>query len=82
MRVHVRPYAILRQYLADPRSRTGTEMDLVEGSTVADAVQRLGVPPEKVMVSFVNGAQSSPAQVLREGDRLELLPPISGGQRL
>jgi len=79
IRVHVRPYTILRDYMPGPLGRQGTEIQLEEGSTVQDMLRRLGIPDDKVMLVFVNDMHVPLDHPLREGDRIELLPPISGG---
>ena len=56
-----------------------TELDLPEGATVADVMARLGVPDEEVFTAVVNREMVPEDTVLRDGDRLDLVPPIPGG---
>ncbi|MGQ9457268.1 MAG: MoaD/ThiS family protein [Anaerolineae bacterium] len=55
------------------------ELDLPEGTTVAEVMARLGVPPSEVFTTVVNRQFVSEDTPLRDGDRLDLVPPIPGG---
>jgi molybdopterin synthase catalytic subunit len=82
MNVRVRLFAILRE-------RAGSdsiELDLPEGATVADALERLAASPplagtlERLPVRMaVNRSYAPPDTPLGPGDELALIPPISGG---
>jgi MoaE-MoaD fusion protein len=76
MQVRVRLFAVLRE-------RAGAaeiQLDLPEGARVCDALERVssltdGVP----VVMAVNQEYAGPADALRAGDELALIPPVSGG---
>ncbi len=76
MRVSVRLFAVLRE-------RAGTsalELDLPDGATVADALAEVdplarGLP----LVLAVNREYAAADRVLRPGDELAAIPPVSGG---
>ena len=74
MQVHVLPFGILKSWIA-----TST-VELHEGATVADLLARLGpsTPLRGIAVS-VNAEYAVTARVLRDGDEVGLLPPVSGG---
>jgi sulfur carrier protein ThiS len=55
------------------------ELDLPEGTTVAEVMARLGIPSNEVFTTVVNRQFVSEDTPLREGDRLDLVPPIPGG---
>jgi sulfur-carrier protein len=42
-------------------------------------MEMLGIPPGEVKLRFVNGKQAKDDQVLAEGDRVGLFPPVGGG---
>ncbi len=54
-------------------------LELASGSTVADAISSLPIPQDVPKVVSVNGRLSKDEQVLQEGDRLTLFPPLEGG---
>jgi molybdopterin converting factor subunit 1 len=81
MRIHVKLFAVLR----DRAGRSQLEIELPAGATVADGRARIlaDVPalgPSLGRVAFaVNRSYAGVETVLREGDELALLPPVSGG---
>jgi molybdopterin synthase catalytic subunit len=82
VRISVRLFAILRERAG----RGALELDLPEGATVEDAIERLRREPgldeplERIRVAVaVNREYASPADPLSAGDELALVPPVSGG---
>ncbi len=55
------------------------EVELPEGSDIADLWHKLGIPQEEVKVSFVNGVARSQYYALHDGDEVGIFPPIGGG---
>jgi molybdopterin synthase catalytic subunit len=76
MKVAVRLFAGLRE-LAGTRS---TQIDLPEGSTAASVwpALDLGAEPPGLLLA-VNKTYAARDTVLREGDEVALIPPVSGG---
>ncbi len=81
MRVHLMLFAILRE-------QTGTseiDLDLPTGATVAAASQQIGrrfpvLAGGLQRVAYaVNRSYVPASTVLREGDELAIIPPVSGG---
>jgi MoaE-MoaD fusion protein len=60
-----------------------TSVELPEGATVAELLDRLSVlepaPPLRGIAVSVNAEFATAGQVLRENDEVGLLPPVSGG---
>lgn len=58
-------------------------IEMPSGSSVADLLDRLGVPPERAVLVILNGTVIPPdrrdAHVLAHGDALSLAPPIRAG---
>ncbi|MCS6962655.1 MoaD/ThiS family protein [Thermoflexus sp.] len=79
MQVKVQVYAILRQYIPDA-SQGPLVMEVPEGITVGQLIERLPIPSELARVVFVNGTRQEPDWVLREGDEIGIFPPIAGGK--
>jgi molybdopterin synthase catalytic subunit len=82
MVVEVRLFAILRERAG----RESIELTLPQGASVADALERLAElesladPLSRVSVAMaVNRDYAAPETVLRAGDELALIPPLSGG---
>ena len=82
MVVEVRLFAILRERAG----RESIELTLPHGASVAEALQRLAElepladPLSRVSVAMaVNRDYAEPETILRPGDELALIPPLSGG---
>ncbi len=79
MRIRLKLFAGLRAL--DPRGGQsgGGDIEIPQGATVAQALERLEVPPEEDKIILVNGLHAKPETVLKEGDRLSVFPPVGGG---
>ncbi len=79
MQVRVLPFGVLKDWLG----AFASTVDLPEGATVAELLEslRTSQPAHALrgIAVSVNAEYARPAQVLREGDEVGLLPPVSGG---
>jgi len=79
MQVRVLYFGVLRDVL----SSNGEGMELPEGTTVAQLMERLrkgaSHPVWSALAVAVNREYAVASAVLREGDEVALLPPVSGG---
>jgi len=72
--VEVTPVGVLRRYVG------GQEQLFAEaGQSIRDVILALGMRPWLVSVVMVNRARTDKSYILQPGDRLKLLPLISGG---
>jgi molybdopterin converting factor small subunit len=79
VRIEVRLFATLVAFLP-PDSRDGAAvLEVPDGSTVRDAVRRLGIPADLERVTLLNGADSAPDTPLHPNDTLTVFPPLAGG---
>ena len=88
MKVYVKLYATLAKSVSGPilaqhpqglRAGSRLEVELPEGSTLADLMTHLALPREQVKVSFVNARLQDPDYRLEAGDEVGIFPPIGGG---
>lgn len=77
MIVSVRLFATLRDMV--PGGRKVLEITVPEGTTVAELVARLGIPPGTVRKVFVGGIAREESYTLQPGDEVGIFPPIAGG---
>jgi sulfur carrier protein ThiS len=78
IRVDVHLHADLERYA--PGARRGVvALELPLGATVSDVLRALALPAERRVLIGLNGAAAQPEQVLEDGARIDLVPPISGG---
>jgi len=79
--VQAKLFATLRHLAGPPALGIGQPfpVELPEGATIGDLINRLGLPPEQVKIVFVNGLVRTPEHVLADGDELGIFPPVGGG---
>lgn len=79
MQVHILPFGMLKDWLG------ASTLELPDGSTVAGLLDHLAsqrpIPAStwSSLAVSVNHEYARPAHVLRDGDEVGLLPPVSGG---
>jgi sulfur carrier protein ThiS len=78
IRVTVRLHAQLARFA--PQAEHGVvALDLPPGSVVRDVLGRFALPTTRRIIVGLNGASAAEDTVLRGGDRLDLVTPMSGG---
>jgi molybdopterin synthase sulfur carrier subunit len=80
MKVDLRLFASLARYMPVRRSDGQSEMaEVAEGTTIRELLEQLNVPIGTVKVIFLNGIHAKGDEVLKEGDRVGVFPPVAGG---
>jgi len=77
--VKVRLYGGLGKYSAGAGIGEAMVLSVPEDSRLPALLTRLGVPQEKVNLTFVNYRQQSDNYQLRDGDRVAIFPLVAGG---
>ena len=79
MTITVYLHTILQKQTAEGVLRS-LELSIPEGSKVEDVMARLEIriDPDDLLIT-VNGQVADESQVLNPGDRVDLIPAISGG---
>jgi molybdopterin synthase sulfur carrier subunit len=79
MRVRVKLFATLGRYFGNAAPGVPFEIDIPDGATLADLVNRLKLPREEVKVFFVKGRARPIDWPLEPGDEVGIFPLIAGG---
>ena len=74
MEIEVRLFASLRKY-----TNQKNRIQLEDGATVGDSLERLGIPPSEVAIILVDGRHAPQDQPLHDGETVSLFPAIAGG---
>jgi sulfur-carrier protein len=79
MKVEVKLFALLEQYLPADAHGDGIVLDLPAGTTVGHVVESLKIPSDLSCITVVNGHDVPPEHILVAGDVLAMFPPLAGG---
>jgi molybdopterin synthase sulfur carrier subunit len=79
MRVRVKLFATLGRYFGNTAPGVPFEIDIPDGATVDDLVDRLKLPREEVKLFFVKGRARSIDWPLEPGDEVGIFPLVGGG---
>lgn len=79
MKIKLKLFANLRQFLPGVMVGEAVEVDLPMPFTLGDLATRLKLPPDQVKICFVNGIICELDQELNDGDEVGIFPPIGGG---
>ena len=77
--IHVKLFATLRRHY--PHLGVGEPMavELPEGTTIGDMIERLRLPASEVKLVFVNNLIREEEHRLVDGDHVGVFPPVGGG---
>ena len=80
MKIELKLYASLGRYLPQALvEKKQRYLEIGEGTTVNVLLENLKVPLEIVKLVFLNGTHAKGNEVLKDGDRLGVFPPVAGG---
>jgi len=79
MFIRVKLFATLSRYALNGAPGIPFEVELPEGATLDDVVNRLKLPREEVKVFFVNGRARPKDWILKPGDEVGIFPLVAGG---
>ena len=83
-RITFKLFATLQDYLpAEAKKTNALTLDLDDGTTVAQLVERFALPLKLVHLVLIDGTFVPPAErasrVLSDGETLAIWPPVAGG---
>jgi molybdopterin converting factor small subunit len=79
LKVRLRLFAHLADYLPPDADGDGVILELPDGALVSDVLSSLRIPERVPFLSVVNGHEVEDSQPLHDGDELTIFPPLSGG---
>ena len=83
IKVTVKLYALLSQYLPPEAADNQVELEVAEGTTPEELFSRFNMPREHCHLVLVNGVYIEPSQrgeyALQDNDALAVWPPVAGG---
>lgn len=84
MKVQFKLFATLQDYLpAEARLTNRLSLDLDEGTTIQQLIERFGLPQQSCHLVLIDGNFIPPtaraSRALKEGETLAIWPPVAGG---
>ncbi len=83
MKITLKLYASLKQFLPEGARGNEAEVDLAEGASVRSMLDDIGMPAGVYKLVLVNGVFIVPEEretrLFIEGDVLAIWPPVAGG---
>jgi molybdopterin converting factor small subunit len=80
MKIQLKLFASLSKFLPDSETAGFSNfMEIAEGTTIENLLDRLQIPREQPKIIFLNGVHADEKKILKEGDRLGIFPPLAGG---
>ena len=83
MKVTLKLYASLGGFLPQHAERNEAPVEVEDGTTIRQLLDRYNVPPQSCHLVLLNGIFQAPAVrtsvALKPGDALAVWPPVAGG---
>ncbi len=79
MKIEIKLFANFREYLPPGSEKYTCWLDLEEGITIGQALEKLKIPDSLPMITLVNGIHRTFEDRLQVGDVLSVFPPVAGG---
>ncbi|MBO8138190.1 MAG: MoaD/ThiS family protein [Desulfotomaculum sp.] len=79
MLLEVRLYSGLEKYVQGAKYGKPMKVEMPDGTTGRQLLDKLGIPQEQVFSILVNGTHRDRDEVMEDGDRVALFPPVGGG---
>ncbi len=79
MKVKVTLYATLIRYHPEDKRNEPFAVELPEGATVKDLLDKVGIKAEEAKQVFIRHRSRPDDYTLEDGDEVAIFPPVGGG---
>jgi len=83
LKITLKLFATLGEYLPEQAQANEVEIEVLEGATPYEVIDRFNVPRAMVHLVLLNGVYLDASQrserVIQSGDALAIWPPVAGG---
>jgi molybdopterin synthase sulfur carrier subunit len=79
IRVKVKLFATLRKHLPPDATEGTVVVEVREGATVTEVMERLGIPAEHTKMIVSGDRHLEPGSLVADGQQVDLYPPLAGG---
>ena len=79
MKVELNLFASLKGYMPHKAKGGSCTVEISEGTEVRGLLEQLKLPAHAVKLVFLNGVHARGDEILKDGDRVGIIPPVAGG---
>jgi sulfur-carrier protein len=79
MRIEVKLFANFREFLPAGANQYSVFLEVDEGTTIAQILERLRIPESIPMITLINGLHRNFEDPVHPGEVLSIFPPVAGG---
>lgn len=79
MQIEVKLFANFREFLPPGSDKYSCFLEVEEGITISQILEKLKISPSIPMITLVNGVHGQLTDPLKPGDVLSIFPPVAGG---
>ncbi|MBI5248447.1 MAG: MoaD/ThiS family protein [Desulfomonile tiedjei] len=79
MKIELGLYASLSDYLPSGNTGHRSVVEIDEGISIQELLSILKIPRDNPKIMFLNGIHATGNEVIKDGDRVAVFPPIAGG---
>ncbi|UCF72651.1 MAG: MoaD/ThiS family protein [Deltaproteobacteria bacterium] len=79
MKVRLNLFASLARYMPNKAKGNSWTVEISEGTRVRELLEQCKIPKDTVKLVFLNGVHANGDEILNDGDRVGVFPPIGGG---
>ncbi len=79
MKLEIKLFANFGEFLPPGTEKYTCWLELEEGTTIGQVLEKLKIPDDIPMITLVNGLHRTFEDRLQPGDVLSIFPPVAGG---
>ena len=79
MKIELDLFASFKKYLPEKRLGEPYILEIDNGTTVKELLDKLSVPSTTPKIIFVNGRINKEGTILKDGDKAGIFPQVAGG---
>jgi molybdopterin converting factor small subunit len=79
LKVEVRLFSGLEKYVSGTKFGQPVLVEITDHFNGRALLEKLNIPEKMVFTIMVNGVHKNPDEMLSDGDRVAIFPPVGGG---
>lgn len=79
MKIEIHLFASLAAYLPAGSVDKSFLMEVNDNASIKEVILKTAIPRDSIKLIFLNGKHASDNEMVKDGDRVGIFPPIGGG---